>query len=243
MKKLLIIFLLLCQSLVFGELVFDETSQTLNVPPDAKIITGDFYFENKGSTEVVIKTYESTCTCMTVQISNQGKLRYAPGEKGVVRGVFNMENFSGEVDKTILISMEGDPANQPNHKLTLHVHIPVLVKIEPKTLIWNPEEERNTKIIRVKMAHTEPISIQKVSCTNGSFTTQFTTIEVGKLYEISVTPVEKEKSSTGLGVIHIETDCKIEKQRTQIAFATMPRNKPEDIQTSSPLAPTVIREK
>jgi hypothetical protein len=75
------------------------------------------------------------------------------------------------------------------------------------------------------MNHSEPIKITSTSVSNPIFTAELKTITEGKEYDLIVTPVGKLDNKAGIGMIHIETDCKIAKQRKQIAFAIV-RNAP-----------------
>lgn len=226
--------LLLLSVAAHAQIVFDATSKELNAPPDANKIHCDFAFENKGKETVSIARYESTCSCMSVQISNGGKLDYAPGEKGVLRANFNMENFSGHVDKHVKLWMKGDADDAPTHSLVVGVNIPVLVDMQPKTVEWVKGDSMSPKIITVTMNHSEPIKLLKASSSNENFSVAVKTIEEGKKYELSVTPQVVEADRPGIAVLHLETDCKIEKQKKQMAFAIV-RN--ERIAVAAPAAP------
>jgi hypothetical protein len=201
-----------------AQITFESTKQEVNAAADATVVQADFSFSNLGNKTEEIVRYESTCSCMSVQINDNSKLTYAPNEKGSLRATFNLENFSGEVDKTVLIWMKGDGENSPSHQLTVHVRIPVLVVIEPKTLEWKSGEVLTKKIIKVKMNHTEPIHLLSVKMGNPAFLTTLRTVTEGSEYDIEVTPVQKGDEQPGLGVMHLETDCKIEKQKQQMAF-------------------------
>ena len=222
-----------------GQLVFDSLKKEIHAAPDADQVFCDFTFENKGSNEAVIKDAKTTCSCISVEIDNGGKLNYAPGEKGVLRATFKMENFSGQVDKNVLVSMVGDKETEPTFNLVVTVFIPVLVSMEPKTLEWNLRDSLEPKTLKIKMNHTAPIKITRVSMTNSSFQTELKTITEGAEYDLVVTPVSKDGVSPGLGVLHIETDCSIEKQKRQMAFAVV-RNAPlpaPSVPSVSPLPP------
>lgn len=82
MKSILLLLLTLTASLR-AELVFDAQRKEIQAPPDAQKIVCDFFFENKGKDVIKIDRYESTCSCMSVQINQGGKREYAPGERCV----------------------------------------------------------------------------------------------------------------------------------------------------------------
>ena len=197
---------------------FKEIVKEIHAPADAKTVSADFAFTNSSSKPVIVREYKSTCSCMSVKISDN-KLRYAPGESGVVRAEFDMGNFSGEVDKVVALWLDNDPADKPSLSLTVHVHIPVLVAIEPKTLKWEVGGKGETQKIRVTMNHSKPIRVSGVSGSSQAFKQEVKTVEEGKNYEILVTPLDVQ--TPGLAVIRIETDCDIEKHRIQQAFAVV----------------------
>jgi hypothetical protein len=220
MKTVASLFAIFC-SFSHAELVFDSTRKEINADPGARIVICNYFFENKGQETVTIAGYKSTCSCMTVMVSGDGKLDYAPGEKGVMRTTFDMENFAGEVEKNVLVWMKGDPEEKPSILLVTHVNIPVLVDMQPRTLEWSGAGPWETKTMKIEMRHTEPIQILRTSIGNPSFSHEMKTIEAGKSYEIVVTPKYDPATQPGMAVIHIETDCKIDKQKRQMAFVSV----------------------
>jgi hypothetical protein len=217
MKSILLLLLALTTSL-HAELVFDAQKKEIHAPPDAQKIVCDFFFENKGKETVKIDRYESTCSCMSVQINQGGKLEYAPGEKGVLRANFDMENFTGEVDKNVVLWLAGDKESSPSFILVVNVHIPVLVEMQPRTLEWHGKGPWEAKVMKIRMNHTEPIDIVRTTLQNPCFEWEMKTIEKGKEYELLVKPVMKPDVAPGMAVIHIETDCSIKKQQKHMAF-------------------------
>jgi len=191
-----------------------------------KFITRDYKFTNSGGKAVKIKEADAGCSCLAVQVAG-GKLAYAPGESGVLRAVFELGSFQGTVDKQINVWLEGDPEEKPSTTLTMSVHIPVIISLEPKTLKWEVGAKAEPKMIDVVMDYKNPIHITSVSAGNEMFSAKLVTIEEGKRYGIEVTPV-KGTASAGLSVVRIVTDVDVEKQRIQQAFAVIsaPPGKP-----------------
>lgn len=198
-----------------GEFTFETKLTEVEVPLDGRRVTADFKFENKSDEEVAIAKYNATCSCMTVQVKG-GKLSYAPGESGVIRGVFDMGNFSGTVDKSVQLWLDDDPEEAPSVTLTARIHIPVLVDVEPKTLRWDVGGKMESQTITVSMKHDEPIKVTSVNCANPDFKIELKVVEEGKKYELEVSPTDNESQSIGL--ISIETDCAIKKHAVQRAY-------------------------
>lgn len=199
-------------------LKFAEILREIHAPADAKTVTTDFTFTNRSDKPVTISRYESACSCMKVEIS-EAKLRYAPGESGIIRAEFDMGNFSGEIDKTIAIWLDGDAKDKPSITLTARVHIPVIINIEPKTMKWPLNGKANPQTIAITMKDTKPIRITKVSSSSQNFRHELKTITDGKSYELIVTPIDL--SSPTLSIFRIETDCTLSKHKTQQAFAVI----------------------
>lgn len=193
---------------------FDATSKELEVAPDAHKVTAEFHFKNEGTEVETIEKYEAGCTCINAQIKG-GKLEYQPGEEGVVRAEFDMTNFTGTVDKGLVLIMKGKPAVN----LTARIKIPELVKVEPRTVSWEVGEDAAAKTVRLTMQHEKPIKVLRVSGANSNFSYELKTVEEGKIYEITLTP--KTTDQVGLGVFHIDTDCEIPRHRAQRVFTVV----------------------
>lgn len=231
MKIACSIWLALAAILHASGLDFPTTIKEIHAPADAKTVTADFEFSNQSDKPVRIREYKSTCSCMSVQIQGS-KLRYAPGETGLIRANFEMGNFSGVVDKVVAIWLDDDRAEEPSLALTVRVHIPVLVSLEPKTLKWELNGEAAAQTVRIEMHHTKPIHISSVISSSEAFTTTLKTIEEGKSYELSVTP--ENVTNPGLAILRIETDCEMEKYRMQQVFAVVRKLTPGEASAAKP---------
>jgi hypothetical protein len=207
-------------------LEFKELLKEVKAPGDVSIVTTDFEFTNKSDKPVTIAKTDPGCSCLKVQISG-GKLRYAPGESGVVRTTFDMGNFSGVVDKMVAIWLDNDSADKPSLKLTVRVHIPVLVAVDPKTVKWEIGGKAEPHTIQIRMAEGKPIRVTSVKSSSASFSCELKTLEEGKKYDLVVTPLEMR--TPGMSIIRIETDSEISKHRTQQAFAVVRKPTPGDV--------------
>jgi hypothetical protein len=212
-------------ALVQAGLEFETTLTEVHAPADAKTVTADFNFTNRSDKPVTVVKVDPTCSCIAVRIK-EGKLRYAPGESGLIRADFDMGNFSGTVDKAVPIWLDDDPADKPSVELTVRVHIPVLVSLEPKTLKWDLGGKGEPQGIQITMNHTSPIHVTGVSASSDAFKHELKTIEKGKSYELIVTPTDI--GSPGLAILRIETDCAVAKHRLQQAFAVVRKPTPAE---------------
>ena len=202
---------------------FPETFKELHVPASATKVNVDFEFTNRSDKPLSIIKFDSTCSCMAVRIQD-GKLRYAPGESGLVRAEFDMGNFSGAIDKVVVLWVDKDAADKPSIVLKVRVIIPVLVALEPKTVKWDLNGTAEPQAIRITMHHEKPIRVTSVQSSSGAFKCELKTIKEGASYDVIVTPLDIKKP--GLGIFRIETDCDIAKHRIQQAFGTVRRSMP-----------------
>lgn len=225
LASLIIVSMLSFTSLHSAGLEFKTPLQEIHAQADAKIVTAEFEFTNHSDKPVQIRKFDAGCSCMSVKIKDS-KLNYAPGESGLLRADFEMGNFSGTVDKMVAVWLDNDAPSEPSTKLTVRVHIPVLVSLEPKTLVWALNSEAAPQTIRITMNQEQPIRVTAVNSSSPAFQHELKTIEEGKSYELIVKPLEI--SSPGMGILRIETDCQIDKHKLQQAFAVVRKQTPAE---------------
>ena len=218
MKYALLASLLLTAVLQGAGLTFESALQEVHADLEAKTVVSDFKFTNNTSETLTIRDTDPGCSCLKVEVSG-GKLTYAPGESGILRGTFEVGSFQGAVNKEILIWLKNDPDDKPSSAVTLRVHIPVIIALEPKTVRWDVGEKTTPKNIRVEMDYEKPIHIKSVSTSNTDFTAELITITEGKTYDVKVTP--KNSESPGLSIIRIVTDVDVDRQKVQQGFAVV----------------------
>lgn len=225
MKSLSAIFFLVTLLPLRAELKFETPIIDADAGLNDTTLVREYKFSNAGSKPITITQADAGCSCLAIEVA-AGKFTYAPGETGTIRATFQIGNFQGTVEKPIYIWLEGDAEKSPSSTISLRVHIPVIIAIEPKTLKWEDGETKGTKSIDVKMDHEKPIQITSVSTSNESFSAKIVTVEEGKHYKVEVTPSATAK--TGISIVRIETDTDVEKQRIQQGFAVIsaPLKKP-----------------
>jgi len=230
--------LVLTTAMARGGLNFPEILKEVQAPADAKSVTTDFEFSNDGDKPVKIRHYDAACSCMSVQVQG-GKLDYAPGDKGLIRTAFELGNFAGEIDKMVMIWLEGDRDDQPSIRLTVRVHIPELVKLEPKTLRWSVGTKPASQSFKIHIFNDKPIKILNVTNTNENFRQELLTLTPGKEYELKVTPVEL--ATPCIGILRVETDCQIFRHKIQQGFvvvSTMPAAPAAPATPATPATPS-----
>lgn len=219
MRTLPILLLLLASFPATAALEFETPAIKVDADLNDKTLTRDFKFTNSGDKAVKITNADAGCSCLGVEVAG-GKFSYAPGESGILRATFEVGNFQGTVDKRINVWLEGDPEDEPSVSVTMSVHIPVIIKVEPKSLKWKVGDPAEPKTIHVTMDYKKPIHVTSVGTSNETFSAELITVEEGKHYQIKVTP-QKGTTSAGLNIVRIETDAEIERHRIQQAFAVI----------------------
>lgn len=191
---------------------------------DASTVAAEFHFTNRGELPVRIAQVDPDCTCIEVQVEG-GKLVYQPGESGSMRALFSIGNSAGTVDQTVAVWLDDDPHDKPSVQLKVRIQVPELVSVKPKSLRWELGGPTTPQSIRVTMHHEKPIRITDLNCTSPDFELQLNPLDEGSAYEVQVTP--KKVTRPSMGVIRIETDCPVEKQKLHQAFAMILRPQPK----------------
>jgi len=220
MKRAIGLWLAMAGLVSAGSLTFQESLKELSPDPNESKVSADFKFTNKGDKPINIVRFDGGCSCVSVQVSD-GKRIYAPGESGVIRANFDMGTFSGTVDKVVSLWVEGDPDDAPSEKVTLRVHIPVVIEMQPKTLRWEVGQKLEPQTIKISMNGDKLTRILEVKGNSDVFSHQLKTIEEGRKYELVVTPNSTEAPK--LGGFRIETDSEIKRQAVQQVFALINR--------------------
>ncbi len=185
-----------------ADLVFDSKEATLNAKVDDLKVEAYYTFENKGKTPVIIKEVFSVCPhCLSAAIKGgtildpvsfkkgEGSpIRFAAGEKGVVKAVFGIGTFTGTVMKEVKLFIDDDAENAPSVVLKCKVIIPQMVTVEPKSLQWNLGEAPVAKTMKLMVREPNVLNIKKPSMMSKDFDVEFTEVRKGKEYTFKVTP-------------------------------------------------------
>lgn len=221
MKVLLLTWLSCIAVISAGPLKFEKDTLEVNADLNSKTVESEYHFTNTSNKLVTIKSADAGCSCLAVKVAG-GKMSYKPGESGVLKTVFEVGVFQGLVDKPIYIWLDDAPEEKPSVTLHLRVQVPVIITLEPRTLKWKVGDKPKPKRMDIKMDYKKPIRIKKVSTSQDkSFKLKVITVEAGKHYQIEVTPLTI--GSPTLGIIRVETDVDVKKQRVQQGFATVSR--------------------
>ncbi|MDG2489101.1 MAG: DUF1573 domain-containing protein [Roseibacillus sp.] len=215
--------LLMGPSVLFGELVFETDEISLTLPPNKDRLSVEFPFKVGGELPVTIKEYQAACSCLSAEISGNGKLTWNPGESGVVRGNFKLGTIKGAIEKKIVITLEGEPNPIV---LTAKLEIPDLFSIDPPTLFWDLDGKGKTQIFKIRVNHETDIMVTDISCTNEQFKYDLEVVKPGREYQVAVTPVHVAERAFGL--LRVKNDCEFKKYSSVQGFMVVRVPKPSD---------------
>lgn len=228
--------LAVCLALIWAGVVhaaglsFEETVQDVRLKPDAEQVDVAFPFENKTNQPVTIKRIEKSCASCLQATVDGNKMAYQPGEKGVVRLTFGAGTYSGTVEKSTIIWIETASSPASAIELKVRLHIPELLRMEPKTTVWFLGDKPETRTITLKVDHDQPIRITAISASSEMFKAELRTIKDGAEYEVLLTPAQTERPA--IGIVRIQTDCPVKRHQQIQAFGVVRAKVPAGRETS-----------
>jgi hypothetical protein len=174
--------------------------KTVELNPDGKssVLEARFPFANTGTTPVDIQQVQTSCGCTTVALAQR---HFEPGQKGEIVARYAVGEQVGLQKKAILVSTAGNPVATA---LTLVVHIPELVRLQPASVSWNQDGGSEAKVITLESAdaRTLPLKDVVVLSSSDTLTTSLEPVLAGSKYEIRVTPKTTGKQLFATLVIH-----------------------------------------
>ena len=216
--KILVVSLILAHFCIASELQFDNLTVDITVEPGAKTTEIIFPFSNPSEETVEIEKHQAPCTCISANFKDGQKI-YKPGDKGEMVASFNVGNLQGTVKKQIVVWIKDAPKEASPIVLTANITIPEIVTITPRSKIWNTGEKPKPQTYKIAITHGQSVQITEVVTTNNHFEHALKTIQVGKEYELIVTP--KNTKETTFGILKITTDSPISRYRRLTAFAAV----------------------
>jgi hypothetical protein len=175
--------LLILTSPVLAQLKWEKRDAELTPKPDQEQVVAEYGFTNSTDHAVTITSTKTSCGCTVVTTD---KKIYQPKETGKVTATFKVGDRQGDQIKTIAVST--DDKTESTVLLTMKVHLPEIISIQPKFLIWRQGEETKPKKVIIKIKREEPFNIIGVTSRNDQIGADLKVIEAGRQYELSVTP-------------------------------------------------------
>lgn len=216
MKFLLALALLALPLMVHGGIEFESTSLKVDAPAGADDAVFVFKFKVTGDKSVQIKDMKVSCGCLEATTAHS---EYGPGSTGEIKITLTIGSVEGEMQKPTTV-FTNDPEN-PSIQLDAIVNVKKIFEFTPMTTSWEVGDEAKPKTVRIKILGPDPIKIVKYSSTRENVEAEMKEVTVGREYELTLTP--KSTAQPELGLISMETDCKIAKFSKRQVFFTIVR--------------------
>ncbi|MEI6715168.1 MAG: DUF1573 domain-containing protein [Verrucomicrobiota bacterium] len=114
-----------------GELVWENPPQSIAAPPSGKEARVLFPFQNTGLSPLHIETIQTSCACLTAELS---KRVIAPGERGTLTA--SIRTIGKPAARTARIELVTAEAPSQPIRLQFQIQEPFTPSIEPALLWW-----------------------------------------------------------------------------------------------------------
>lgn len=155
--------------------------QTLNVQVHPTQLTAPavFHFSNVGKTPVSISSVKVSCGCLEPQV---GKKILAPGERGELIIIFNLNNRLGPQKKSVMVKTDDGKET----RLAIKTDIPKSYTVTPMLMKWAVDNPMPVKTAR--LTNTNPFPIQLISAVSSTekVSVELKVIRAGFEYEVIV---------------------------------------------------------
>jgi hypothetical protein len=218
MKPLLLSLLTLFPLSIQAGIEFTKTALEQTVAVDADSAEYVFPFKITGDKPVQISNLEVSCGCLEASVQ---KTQYEAGESGEVKIIFKVGAIEGKSMKPITVTTNDPKA--PSIQLDCTIEVPKIYEFTPQVTSWEIGEEAKPKIITMKVLTKDPVHVLKYASTQPNMIAEMTVVKPGREYTIKLTPRSTAKPE--LGLITLETDCKIAKYTKRQVFFTISKKR------------------
>lgn len=197
-------------------MTWDKTVFEAQVSVDQKTIEADFNFI-VGDEPVTISSLRSSCGCTTTALE---KLKYEPGESGVIEVKFDLGSRVGRQKKYVFVELAAP--EERVIELEMDVYIPHIVKMEPRFVYWTKGESYREQEIKLQIDADEDVSIKNVTSDQEQLQVIFESTGE-KSYSVKLRPhVPEGELPFFRATIKIEAESELPlKQRLFYAYAFM----------------------
>ena len=203
---LLIAALLTFSAVAQAQFFWDTRRVELRPSATDPIAVAEFTFANVGEQTVNIREVKSSCDCTTIDLP---KKAYERGERGLITAIFTIGERVGSQLKRIWLHT--DLSDEPVVELTLHAIIPEMLKVEPTVLRWNQNETPTPRALNLSTITEQEVRVVKVDATDDRLSTKIETLEAGRKYRLTVSPLETMHRFRGL--VRVTTDYPVEQPK------------------------------
>lgn len=193
-----------------GDLVFEPAFQAVRTEAGEEIVTVYFGVRNEGDEAVGIEKLVSGCECLSVTIDVDP---VPAGGTATITGVFDITKLQGQSERKITVT-----TSQRERPVFLFTRIETdpIMSLEPQMTNWKTGTEPVSRTVEFRVLREKPIHILSAESKRKEVSCEVVTVEVGRAYDIVLTPESTEQ--TLLGIVRIETDCEIEQYARPLAY-------------------------
>ena len=170
-----------------AEIVWKQTVVELRADAKSSVLDARFPFSNAGATAVDITQAESSCGCTVV---NLAKRHYEPGESGEIVARYTVGSQMGVQKKTVLVETND---GHPPTTLTLEIHLPEIVRMQPSFLRWKHGEPPAAKKITLEILQEVPAEVVTVRSSAVGFDVEAKPLIPGRKFELTVHPLNTDQ--------------------------------------------------
>jgi hypothetical protein len=156
----------------------------------------------------------------------------------LITAIFTVGDRVGSQLKRIWLHT--DSPDEPVVELTLHAMIPELLKVDPPVLRWDQNETPTPRTLNLSTITGQEVRVAKVETTDDRLSTKVETLEAGRKYRLTVSPLETMHRFRGL--VRVTTDYPAEQPKVyevpvEIGLVTAP---PKDDAEKTPVGKRLI---
>lgn len=198
-----------------AELTVEKGKFDFGSVPQGKKVQHSFKIKNSGDAPLQIKQLEADCGCTAAKPSTS---LIAPGKTAEIEVTFDSENFSGKVEKNVVVTTNA--ANTPNYTLNMHGTVLDPVQVTPRQLSVGALKTGEPKQVKVNVTNNGSSNLKILGVTSNSNTLQIkpdikkSELKPGQTgtVELSITATSQAKILSGY--VHIQTSHPQKKEIT-----------------------------
>ncbi len=179
------------------------------------IVKHTYKFKNTGNQVLVVNNVQPSCGCTA---AGQWTREVKPGETGTIPIQFNSRGYRGIVGKTITVL--SNAKNEPRKYLMLKGTIWMPIDVFPTypVLSVTPEQPASSKVVTITNNTEGPVAVFAPAVNNPGLQVELRTNQVGKAYELVVSPAKPLPKSSLRGQITLRTSLPKLPELTITAF-------------------------
>lgn len=211
-------------ALAAPELYVEKGSYDFGTIAQGKKVQHNFVIKNSGDAPLHIKQLNADCGCTAAKPSSS---LIPPGKSGEIQVTFDSGNFSGKVQKNVVMTTNAGKTSSYTFKL--EAEIEEALQVKPRQLSLGPVAAGATKQATLTVTNKGDSSVKLLSVNVTSNSLQIKpTIKKGELkpgesgtVELAVTP--RPEARVLSGYVHILTNNPQKKELTVPVYASVPK--------------------